>query len=139
MSVLTVDLSAVESDIRDFPDGAVEAEITEASLEVSKKGNAMIALRFKVFHPEHGTATVRDWLVPSFANKVAKFVKAFNGLTQEELKAYENVDLDPTELKGGRMIVVLGTDDNGYKTIAPPWYFAETEVDVLPYMQEEVL
>ena len=137
--LMTVDLSGVEANIGDFPDGPVEAEIAEASLDVSKKGDPMISLQIRVTHPEYGTAMVKDWLPSTFPSKVAKFVQAFNGLTAEELKQYQNVDLDPTEIKGGRLIVYLGTNEQGYKNIVQPWYTSEVNVDVLPYLNESVL
>jgi hypothetical protein len=140
---INFDISGIETDIRDFPDGPVEAEIAKAEIEVSKAGNPMIVVSFKVFHPEVGTAIVKDHLVPSdkpFAKKkVATFYGAFNGQTLEEVRQYESLDLNPVELVGGRLIVVLGQNDNGYKQLVPPFYYPETQTDVLPYMQEAAL
>jgi hypothetical protein len=140
---VTFNVSGIETDIRDFPDGPVEAEIVKAEVEVSKKGNPMVVLTYQVFHPEHGEATVKDFMVPSDHNyakkKAAHFYAAFNGVTMAEAIANGDYDLDPNEVKGGRMIIVLGVNDNGYKSIVDPWFYSETQTDVLPYMQEAAL
>lgn len=140
---VTFDVSGIETEIRDFPDGPVEAEITKAEIEVSKAGNPMVVVTYKAFHPEYGSATVRDYMVPSESNyvkkRLARFYAAFNGVTFEEAKAVNDYDINPQELIGGRLIIVLGVNDNGYKSVVDPWFYSETETDVLPYMQEAAL
>jgi hypothetical protein len=136
-------ISGVELDIRDFPDGPVESEIVKAEVEVSKTGNPMVVAHHKVFHPEYGHAIVKDFMVPSESNYVKKkntqFYAAFHGMTFDEARQINDYDLDPQEIKGARMIVVLGVNKNGYKSIVDPWYYPETQTDVLPYMQEAAL
>jgi predicted dinucleotide-binding enzyme len=140
---INFDISGIETNIGDFPDGPVEAEIVKAEIEISKATNAMIVVHFKVFHPDIGHALVRDYLVPSdktFAKKkIATFYGAYQGLTLEEVRQSESIDINPIELKGAQMIVVLGTNDKGYKQLVPPFYYDARQTDVLPYMQEAAL
>ena len=160
MGTLKFDLTRARNDVRDFPAGPIEAKILDAKVEVSKVGNPMITLDLEVIHPEYGTALLKDWLVDNFPGKVAKFWQAFNHLTPEEWEEMNKekrneknggvlddntagesakTEIETTDLIGASIIVVLGettTTPEGAqrKNVAPPFYFADTELDELPYL-----
>lgn len=141
MPTMKVDFSEVNdrTSIRDFPDGPVEATINNATLDVSKTSAApMIRLEFTVYHPDHGEATLKDTLPSLFPAKVQAFWQAFNRLSKEELKNESAADIDPADLVGASLIVVLGESTNEktgktYKQVDYPWYYADDRVDVLEY------
>lgn len=152
-AIVEFDFSEVQASLRDFPPGPVEAEIIEATAEISKNsGNPMIVIKFEVTHPNHGSARLTDYLSPGFAAKGAKFWQAINSMSEDELRSQEQVGIDADNLVGSRLIVVLDegeedtyTDKNGNERKAHrrgldyPWYYSEEQVDVLPYLSENDL
>ena len=142
MGKLEYSLTSVTNDVRDFPAGAIEAKILNAEVEVSSKGNPMVAVTLEVVHPKYGTATFRDWLVPKFPPKVARFWQAVNHLTSDQLSEFQEIELDTDTLIGATLIAVLAettTDKDGIsrKNLDPPFYYADTELDKLPYLPDQ--
>ena len=83
MASMIVDVSQVESSIRDFPNGPVEATVREAKLDVAKSsGNQMVVMKLEIYHPSVGSATITDRLPAAFPAKVKAFWKAVNDFTE---------------------------------------------------------
>lgn len=142
---LVVDLSGVQCDIRDFPDGPVEATIKSAKYDISERsGQPMIVVQFEIFHPEVGSSEIRDFLVASFPRKIKGFWQALNNYSVEEMKEQANVEIDPLTLEGAQLILVLGMrekqDKEGNKVmrkdIVAPWYYPAERTDLLPYLND---
>lgn len=143
---VTFDLSQIEANKSDFPNGPVEATIKEAKATVSKNsGNPQIELLFEIYHPDVGVATIRDWLPFTFPRKVGHFWAAYNNMTIEEVRAGGAIDIDPDELVGATLLLNLGEEEGTlksgekamFKQIVSPWYFSDTRTDLLPYMQDD--
>ena len=60
-----------------WPPGEYDFEIVKGEDTTSKKGNSMIALELRVFHPEREHPKVlRDWLVGAMELKLNRFCRA---------------------------------------------------------------
>jgi len=149
MSGLSVNLANVETRADAFPNGVYSARITKADLEVSQNtGNPMIVLQLEIYHPTIGTATVRDWLVPSFASKIKAFYQAINNFGAQELADSlardPEPELDPDEMVGGELLVQIGDskpNDKGmvYKNVVAPFYFPSSRMDLLAWQEDAPL
>lgn len=136
MSTMVVDISDVQASIRDFPNHAVEAEVKSAKRGLSQTHNLKVDLELEIYHPDVGTAIIRDNLPAAFPAKVKAFWMAINDLTSEDMAEQTQVEIDPAALVGARLIVQLGEQEsktNGkiYKTIVAPWYYPTSRTDVL--------
>lgn len=94
-----------------WPRGTYDFEVTEYSDEVSKVGNDMIKLRLKVFHPDGGTRTVFDYLMPQIAAKLRHACDCM-GLTNQ----YESGMLEASDFDGGvgKLVLYVKKGQNGY-------------------------
>lgn len=126
---MVIHVADIESSIREFPNGVYEAKVTEAKYDVSKKTNdTMIVLKLEIYHPVHGTASIRDWLPPSFPAKCFAFYLALNDWTRDQVDT-DDIELpEPPDLVGAEILVQLGeqeskTDGKMYKTLIGPWYY----------------
>lgn len=140
MATFRVDLSKATSNLSEWPNEFVEATVDDAKIDISKSsGEPMLVLELEVYHPDHGSAKIRDYLPSGFESKSKAFYQAFNRLSNEEVNAETEIDIDPDNLTGGTVIVKLGEQEvNGkiYKRIDAPWYLADTRTDVLNYLDK---
>jgi len=133
---MIVDISNVQASIRDFPNHAVEAKVISAKRGLSQAGNMKVDLELEIYHPDVGTAVVRDNLPSAFPAKVKAFWMAINNFTQEDMADQEKVEIDPAALVNAQLIVQLGEQESKkdgkiYKTIVAPWYYPIDRTDVL--------
>jgi hypothetical protein len=139
-NTLSVDLSKATTFVSNFPNGVYPAKVASAKLDVSGAGNPMIVVELELYHPELGSGTIRDFLVPSFASKVKAFWQAVTGATNEEMQLPENqnVEIDPDELVGAELLVQLGEQENAedgktYKSLVGSWYFPASRSDLITF------
>lgn len=143
---LIIDLNDVKAFANEFPDGPIMARIDVAKLDIAKgSGAPMIVVDFEIYHPDHGTATIRDWIVASFPNKVRNLWIALNNFSTEEYNQFMeesggHLELTPETLHEAEFIINLGpkeyTDGKTGekrvgKEISPPWYYPASRVDLL--------
>lgn len=124
---MVFDFNDVSVGIKNFPNGPTEAIVKMAKSDVSQTGNPVLRLEFEIYHPEYGTAILKDNISPKFKSKALAFWAAVNDMTLEELIGTE-VDVDPKGLKGAQLILQLGekvSDFNGktYKEVVDPFFF----------------
>jgi hypothetical protein len=135
MSSVQFDFAGVESNIREFPNGPVEAIVKSAMSDVSRKGNPLIRLELEIHDPNVGTATLRDTLPQGFPAKAKAFWIAVNDFAPEEV-ADLKVDIDPDTLVGAQLIIELGEKESNldgklYKQVSPPWYYPLSRAEEL--------
>ena len=146
MAGLSVNLANVETRADGFPDGVYSARVLDANLDVSKaSGNPMIVLQLEIYHPQLGTATLRDWLVPTFASKVKSFYQAVNNFTAQELAddlaRDSEPEIDPDQLKGAEVLVQIGEKASQqdpskmFKNVVAPFYFPLSRMDLLAWQE----
>lgn len=144
MPEFVVDISSVQAPIQEFPNGPVEAQVAKAELDVAKSsGNMMLRIEFEIYHPDHGTATLRDFLPVTFPAKVKAFWQALNDLTAEQMAEQPEVNIDPDEIVGSQLIIQLGEQEgnNGklYKNVSSPWYYPLSRAtDLLDYIETPI-
>lgn len=138
-----VDISSVQANIRDFPDGVYEAQIKSAKMDVSEKSQQpMLVMDLELYSPTHGTATIKDFLPEAFPAKVKQFWQALNDFTAEEMANEPEVDIDPEALPGAQVLIQLGEQENPrngkvYKNVTPPWYYATSRAADLLNLEGE--
>lgn len=101
-----------EEDVRAlWPRGTYDFEVTEYSDEVSKAGNDMIKLRLRVFHPDGGTRTIFDYLMPQFDAKLRHACDCM-GVSDR----YKKGQLEAADFDGGsgKLILYVKKGQNGY-------------------------
>lgn len=125
-----VDISSVESNISQFPNGIYPARVRKAELDVAKSsGNPIIRMELAVYSDIYGEATLRDTLPAAFPAKVKAFWQAYNDFTPEEIAQHPEVNIaDPADLVGAEFLIQLGEQENKatqktYKTVVAPWYY----------------
>lgn len=79
-------------------------EVIEAEEKQSKAGNDMIALKLRVWRPDGGTVTMRDWLVSNFPAKILGFAKSAG---MEAEYAAGELSAETVEGKTGRLKVKI--------------------------------
>jgi len=94
-----------------WPRGTYDFEVVEYTDEVSKNGNDMIKLRLKVYHPDGGTRTIFDYLMPAIAAKLRHACDCM-GLTGQ----YESGTLEAADFDGGsgKLILYVKKGVGGY-------------------------
>lgn len=95
-----------------WPRGQYDFEVLEYSDEVSKASGAdMIKLRLKVYHPDGGTRTIFDYLMPAMAAKLRHACDCM-GLTAQ----YESGSLEAADFDGGsgKLILYIKKGTGGY-------------------------
>lgn len=143
MGTFVVDTSQVQANLGSFPPVPVEAKVLSVKSDVSKKGGSMLVLELGIYHPDVGEATIKDWLPSSFPAKVKAFWMAINDLTEADMASAPVVEINPPDLIGAQLIVVLGREEgkdpntgqpNGkvYTKIVSPWYHPISRVELLP-------
>jgi len=149
MAGLSVNLANVENRADGFPDGVYSARVKDAKLDVSTNtGNPMIVLQLEIFHPTLGTASIRDWLVASFASKVKAFYQAVNNFSAQELAddiaRDSEPELNPTEMIGAEVLVQIGDRPSKadptkiFKNVVAPFYFPISRMDLLTWQEDDL-
>lgn len=149
MPGLSVNLANVETSAEGFPNGVYSARIMKAELEISKtSGNPMIVVQLEIYHPQLGTASIRDWLVASFPSKMKSFYQAVNNFNAQQLAddlaRNSEPEIDPDELIGAEMLVQIGEkpsqmDPNRmFKNVVAPFYFPISRMDLLAWQEGDV-
>jgi len=97
-----------------WPKGEYDFQVKNYEDAVSKTGNDMIHLLLKVFHPEGGSQTIHDYLMPQMMHKLRHACEAIGILDQFEAGTLEARDFD-----GGVGKVMLKVDkakpNSGYR------------------------
>lgn len=94
-----------------WPRGQYDFEVVNYSDEVSKNGNDMIKLQLRVYHPDGGTRTIFDYLMPAIAAKLRHACDCM-GLTDR----YESGQLEAQDFDGGvgKLILYIKKGTGGY-------------------------
>jgi len=69
-----------------WPKGEYDFQVKNYEDAVSKTGNDMIHLLLKVFHPEGGSQTIHDYLMPQMMHKLRHACEAIGGVGKVMLK-----------------------------------------------------
>ena len=97
-----------------WPKGEYDFQVENYEDAVSKFGNDMIHLHLKVFHPEGGSQTIHDYLMPQMMHKLRLCCEAIGILDRFEEGTLEAQDFD-----GGVGKVMLKIDkakpNSGYR------------------------
>jgi len=97
-----------------WPKGQYDFQVENYEDAVSKTGNDMIHLHLKVFHPEGGSQTIHDYLMPQMMHKLRHACEAIGILDR-----FEEGTLEARDFDGGVGKVMLKIDkakpNSGYR------------------------
>lgn len=121
---ISIDLKTLPTPSGSWPNGWYMAEIIEAEPSVSKTGNTMLVVQFRLHDDKLGTTTVRDHISDpngKYANpragdflhmKVQKLILALHDVTPEDFEEFRGENpqagLDPDQMVGKQILVNLG-------------------------------